>query len=407
MANVLFGGINPQLIEQQIAAERQKNLLEEAKLDPAAYLRYSAGLQGQRIGQETARLFNVEQQDPRLKQASDAKAAYDEALELSGGDANSAAFLKAFANTAAKRGIPALAQQAADAALKMESEAALGFQRTAAGAASLATANKERSPYSLIDPSKVTKASLAKYETSRNITDLEFLPDVNKGTEFERLIKDLPPEEQTRLKADYLRSITTKVMPPATAALIQKDIDTLGSLKFTTSEVKSVLSDLKTGTLKLGLKNNFVNSFKTLSSSSTEGSRAYTRFNAVLEGLRNQSLRLNTGVQTEGDAVRALNEFMANYSRYDTKTAVEQLDRVVQKFEAAEQSKRDVIKRTANRYGEDISDLLPTTIYSPSSGKTPKYSDDVIMREFNDPKNRAWQSRGFEAFKKKFSEQNQ
>jgi hypothetical protein len=41
-------------------------------------------------------------------------------------------------------------------------------------------------------------------------------------------------------------------------------------------------------------------------------SRNFASFQSTLEKLRNDSLRLNKGVQTEGDAVRAWNELVKN-----------------------------------------------------------------------------------------------
>jgi hypothetical protein len=45
---------------------------------------------------------------------------------------------------------------------------------------------------------------------------------------------------------------------------------------------------------------------------STEESRNFASFKSTLERLRNESLRLNTGVQTDGDAQRAWNELFQN-----------------------------------------------------------------------------------------------
>jgi hypothetical protein len=159
MAQSLFGMVDPQSVQQAIQLEQQKNMMERANMDPAAYLRYSAGLQGQRIGQNVGRLFGTEQADPRLKQASDAQAAYQEALAASGGDASSPSFFKAFANAAAQRNLGPLAQQAAEQAAKLESEQAQTFQRTASGTASLATAAKEKleAPLTIADRSRLTQ----------------------------------------------------------------------------------------------------------------------------------------------------------------------------------------------------------------------------------------------------------
>jgi hypothetical protein len=131
MAQSLFGMVDPQSVQQAIQLEQQKNMMAQANMDPAAYLRYSAGLQGQRLGQSVGRLFGMEQTDPRLKQASDAQAAYQEALSITGGDATSPDFFKAFANAAAQRNLGPLAQEAAMQASKLEVEQAKAFRSTA------------------------------------------------------------------------------------------------------------------------------------------------------------------------------------------------------------------------------------------------------------------------------------
>jgi len=119
MAQSLFGMVDPASVQQSLQLEQQKNLMAQANMDPAAYLRYSAGLQGQQAGQAVGQLFGLGQTDPRLKQASDAQAAYQEALAASGGDATTAEFFKAFANSAAKRNLGPLAQQAAQQAFAL------------------------------------------------------------------------------------------------------------------------------------------------------------------------------------------------------------------------------------------------------------------------------------------------
>jgi hypothetical protein len=117
MANATLGLMNPELMRQALEAEQQKNLMTQANMDPAAYLRYSSGLRGQQTGQEVGSLFGIE--DPRLKQARNAQEAYNEALEISKGDATTSDFFKAFANAAAKRNLPDLALQASDQVQKI------------------------------------------------------------------------------------------------------------------------------------------------------------------------------------------------------------------------------------------------------------------------------------------------
>jgi hypothetical protein len=147
----LFGSYNPQLIQQAIDAERERNLLEQAKLTPQQISMLGAARSGQRLGSAlggvVGNLFGTTPvQDPRLQQAQLGQQAYQEALQASDGDASSPEFFKKLSSSAAKLGVTTLAQQAAQQAAKLESERMQGFQRQAAGIASLATAAKERAP---------------------------------------------------------------------------------------------------------------------------------------------------------------------------------------------------------------------------------------------------------------------
>lgn len=66
------------------------------------------------------------------------------------------------------------------------------------------------------------------------------------------------------------------------------------------------------GKLKLGPVANALAPVANFLGRSDESSRNYASFRANLEKLRNDSLRLNKGVQTEGDAQRAWNELLPN-----------------------------------------------------------------------------------------------
>lgn len=72
------------------------------------------------------------------------------------------------------------------------------------------------------------------------------------------------------------------------------------------------MKQLDSGTLKLGPIKNLVSGARNFIGESSENSRNFASAKASLEKLRNDSLRLNKGTQTEGDAVRAWNELFAN-----------------------------------------------------------------------------------------------
>ena len=160
----LFGSYNPQLIQQAIEAERERGLLEQAKLTPQQIINLGAARSGQQMGQALGGVVNTlfglpSVQDPRLQQAQLGQQAYQEALQTSGGDASSPAFFKNLSSSAAKLGVTTLAQQAAQQAAKLEAEQALGIQRFAAAQASMAQAAKEKleAPLTIADRTRLNE----------------------------------------------------------------------------------------------------------------------------------------------------------------------------------------------------------------------------------------------------------
>jgi hypothetical protein len=160
----LFGSYNPQLIQQAIEAERERNLLEQAKLTPQQISMLGSARAGQQLGGAlggvVGNLFGTTPvQDPRLQQAQLGQQAYQEALDASGGDASSPEFFKKLSSSAARLGVTTLAQQAAVQAAKLEAEQMQGFQRKAAGIASLAQATRERTeaPLTIADRTRLNE----------------------------------------------------------------------------------------------------------------------------------------------------------------------------------------------------------------------------------------------------------
>lgn len=86
-------------------------------------------------------------------------------------------------------------------------------------------------------------------------------------------------------------------------------ISIAGGLK---ADTAAIVKQLDSGTLKLGPIKNLVSGARNFIGESSENSRNFASAKASLEKMRNDSLRLNKGTQTEGDAVRAWNELFAN-----------------------------------------------------------------------------------------------
>jgi hypothetical protein len=115
---------------------------------------------GSALGGVVGNLFGTTPvQDPRLQQAQLGQQAYQEALDASGGDASSPEFFKKLSASAARLGVTTLAQQAAVQAAKLEAEQMQGFQRKAAGIASLAQATREKTeaPLTIADRTRLNE----------------------------------------------------------------------------------------------------------------------------------------------------------------------------------------------------------------------------------------------------------
>jgi len=116
-----------------------------------------------------------------------------------------------------------------------------------------------------------------------------------------------------------------------------------------------ILDDIKKGNLDLGLFKNWINSGKNVAGMSDDQSRALARFQQFQQGLVNDNLRLNKGVQTEGDAYRALKEFASSGANYDNAAATEALQRIIKKNKEAvlNRGSRILDSHEANYPGND------------------------------------------------------
>lgn len=103
-----------------------------------------------------------------------------------------------------------------------------------------------------------------------------------------------------------------KGLPAGLQKLEDDDVQAIGSTKTINGALDRVDSQIADGSLVLGPWANAVSATRNAIGASDESSTNYASFLATLEKLRNDSLRLNKGTQTEGDADRAWNELFTN-----------------------------------------------------------------------------------------------
>lgn len=140
-------------------------------------------------------------------------------------------------------------------------------------------------------------------------------------------------DELTRLKADELALIAELKsagadsssikagaadakpkagLPTPALKLQQEELDAIGLSGGINADLGGLIGQIESGKLQLGPVENLISSGLNYAGFSSENSRNFQSAKATLEKIRNDSLRLNKGVQTEGDAVRAWNELLAN-----------------------------------------------------------------------------------------------
>lgn len=93
---------------------------------------------------------------------------------------------------------------------------------------------------------------------------------------------------------------------------LREDQDAVFAAESINTSLDQVMGQISDGALNLGPMTNFISQGRNAIGQSDANSRNFASFRASLEKMRNDSLRLNNGVQTEGDAQRAWNELLAN-----------------------------------------------------------------------------------------------
>jgi hypothetical protein len=431
MAQSLFGVTADELLAAR-DLRRQEAINKEAEAFGVFAPLYAAsrGLSQTGINALAQGLF-PEAQDPALRRATTTQAIVD---KYKGQNINDPSVLNSMALEFSNAGLPDLALQIGEQAIARKpkaeesvfakinpsdytQESLKAFIDSGATDRSLLVSVKQPEGgfkvtsqfLELIDPKDRARVVQAAQTNQPIPNDIKYLTEKEgSGTEFERLIDDLPPEEQKRLKAQYLQSKVTQTMSPSLVPVALKQQNELNNINFGASSIATSISDLRSGKLKLGLKENFLNSLKTAAGKSDEGSRAYSQFNTALEELRNARLNLNTGVQTEGDAIRAINEFLGNLDRYDTQTALTQLERVYKKFGNAYKYKQNDLKNMYSVSGTKLPDSFFNPFPEIPTGKpTKSYTDEQLKAGFEKAKAKypQWGKLGYDAYKKQMTGQ--
>jgi hypothetical protein len=201
------------------------------------------------------------------------------------------------------------------------------------------------------------KMDLFEKNIDSKIKELDMKNDFNSQMQKERLQNIL---DAIRLKAstpniNILNNERKKPLPYQAIKAINEEVENIGISKGIQSDLQGFVTQLDTGTLKLGPMENLKNTALNKANQSTEASRNYGSFMSNLEKLRNDSLRLNKGIQTEGDAQRAWKELISNVT--DQKFVRQRLKEIQTINDRAIKLRQQKINNITKNYNKDDYDF--------------------------------------------------
>jgi hypothetical protein len=178
-------------------------------------------------------------------------------------------------------------------------------------------------------------------------------------------------------------------LPTSALKLQQEEVDALQTAKSIDADVGALIGQVQNGSIPLGPVRNLISKGQNFAGASTTGSQNFAAFQTGLEKLRNDSLRLNKGVQTEGDAVRAMNELMTNIN--DPKVVERQLKRIQEINQRAALLRQNNINQIRANFGADpLDDSSVTQGIQPSIGRQNNQSAKGAALNSADSQAEAW-----------------
>lgn len=169
---------------------------------------------------------------------------------------------------------------------------------------------------------------------------------------------------------------------PATALKMQNEaLDAIGSIGTINSNLDKFYKQIEDGSLDLGMFTNAGSALRNKVGVSTANSRNFESFKSSLEKMRNDSLRLNKGVQTEGDAVRAWKELIANIN--DEGVVKQRLAEIKALNERAAELQKLQVDQIRSNYGHDPFDFNTMPSVGNAAGDYSKLSDNELLQQLS------------------------
>lgn len=166
-----------------------------------------------------------------------------------------------------------------------------------------------------------------------------------------------------------------KTLPSTLQKSEDTDLEAIQGYEGTVTAIRPLTESLKVGPngepakLNLGALRNAYNQSRNFLGSSTPESQAYAELERNVTRIVNESLRLNKGVQTEGDAQRAAKELQAAFAKNDNATMQKALEELEQINVRGAENKAKIIdnRRTSQRIEPLFGGNTPVTPRTPAA----------------------------------------
>jgi hypothetical protein len=175
-----------------------------------------------------------------------------------------------------------------------------------------------------------------------------------------------------------IRQGIEKPLPPGALKMQQEGLEKIGVASSINADLSAVKSQIDSGKLNLGMVSNALNKARNAIGMSTGESQALASFQSTLEKMRNDSLRLNNGVQTEGDSQRAWNELVANIN--DPKVVSNRLAEIQKINERGAALQQMQIDQVRANYGNQPLDVSGYRNVQPAIGGVQPQSQGRVRR---------------------------
>lgn len=156
-------------------------------------------------------------------------------------------------------------------------------------------------------------------------------------------------------------------LPTSALKLQQEEVDAIGTAGSIIADTNALIKQIDRKDLQLGPVKNATSAVRNAVGLSSDNSQNYAAFKSSLEKLRNDSLRLNKGVQTEGDATRELNALIAGIN--DPNVVKRQLTRINEINQRAVDLRRMNIDSIRGNFGVAPMDTQKQSNQAPALGE--------------------------------------